>query len=145
MNAISPLLRSLHYADASRWSDGQRISPLLRELIDANARARRPEIAQALQAAGMPFEGRPLFGVAPIEPTSDGCYQPMESGHWCLISPAFQDGALVDLAAPSIAEPAAASLTCWAPTGWTWRGTAANRSAFSLTPSNGCSADAPAL
>jgi putative DNA primase/helicase len=75
------------------------IAPLLRELIAANTYSRQPEIAEALRAAGMPPEGRPAFGIAAIEPTVEGCYQPMASGHPCLITGAYENGALVDLVA----------------------------------------------
>ena len=52
------------------------ISPLLRDLIAANAYARRPKSRTPCGQQECHSRVAPIFGIAAVEPTPDGCYLP---------------------------------------------------------------------
>jgi hypothetical protein len=78
------------------------MSGLLRELLAAHKLARTPDLAEALQACGLPSDGVPIWGVEFVELAGD-YYQPRSGGHPAIIVPVFDAGTLVDLTATGLA------------------------------------------
>jgi hypothetical protein len=77
------------------------MTPLLRELLTAHRLARTPDLAGALKACGIPTDGVPLWGVAFVEP-SGRHYTPLAGGRAAIITPAFNEGELIDLTATGL-------------------------------------------
>ena len=74
------------------------MSPLLRELLAARRTARLPELADALQACGLPIDGASTWGVGFVDIDSHN-YAPAVGGKPAIIVPLFEGGALLDLIA----------------------------------------------
>lgn len=74
---------------------------LLRELLAARRTARLPELADALQACGLPIDTGPIWGVAFCEIDAHH-YAPLEGGKPAVIAPHFENGVLLDLVATGL-------------------------------------------
>ena len=74
------------------------INPLLLELVEAHRKARREDIADALDACGLRQHGGPIVGVEYV--ASDVHYwAPEPGGKPAIILPHFEEGRLLDLVA----------------------------------------------
>jgi hypothetical protein len=82
------------------------MSPLFPELLAARRTARLPELADALQACGLPIDGAATWGVGFVEMIGAHNYAPAAGGKPAVICPLFQDGALLDLVAIGLATRA---------------------------------------
>jgi hypothetical protein len=78
------------------------MSGLLRELLAAHRTARLPELADALQACGLPIDTGSTWGVAFVDIDANH-YAPADGGKPAIILPLFADGELLDLIATGIA------------------------------------------
>jgi hypothetical protein len=77
------------------------MTALFRELMAAHRTARLPDLADAVQACGLPVDGGPLWGVSFVELDAHH-YAPALGGKPAIIVPLFEDGALLDLIATGL-------------------------------------------
>jgi hypothetical protein len=75
-----------------------KINPLLWELVEAHKKARRAELAEALDACGLRQTGGPIFGIEFVSVDANN-YWPEPGGRPALIVPYFDGGRLLDLVA----------------------------------------------
>lgn len=74
---------------------------LFRELLAAHRTARLPELADALQACGLPIDTGPTWGASFVEIDAHN-YAPVAGGKAAIICPLFEDGVLLDLVAAGL-------------------------------------------
>ena len=79
-----------------------RLSPNLRELLQAFRIARDPQLEDSLAACGL-TQGGPIWGFDLVE-FSHLTYQPISGGDSALIVPVFEDGRIIDLVACRISD-----------------------------------------
>lgn len=77
------------------------MNPLFRELLIAHRMARLPELADVLEACGLPIDSGPVFGLAFVEIDAHN-YVPAAGGEPAVIVPLFGDDGLLDLVATGL-------------------------------------------
>jgi hypothetical protein len=77
------------------------MSPFFPELLAARRTARLPELADALQACGLPVDGASTWGVGFVD-IDPHHYAPTDGGKPAIIIPLFDDGVLLDLVATGL-------------------------------------------